>query len=202
MTPVTVAGGLPLSTTLGDTCVTVNGIPVPLGLVSSDRITGQLPFNVVGDAAMILRSPAGVSNTLNITINPGAPSVFRTGAIEQETGLATIYRSKNNQLVTLTNPIHPEDEIVIFLTGLGRTSPAFEAGFPAPSDPTAVPVITPEITLGQTGLPVLLAGAVPGEVGVYGIVAKVPFWAPTGMQVPLKIEQGGISTTLMVRVVK
>ena len=35
---------------------------------------------------------------------------------------------KNNQLVTASNPIHPDEQILIYLTGMGKTSPGVEAG--------------------------------------------------------------------------
>jgi uncharacterized protein (TIGR03437 family) len=49
---------------------------------------------------------------------------------------------------------------------------------------------------------VQFAGLVPGEVGVYQINAAVPSNVPTGMEIPLTVSQGGIATTLNVRVVK
>lgn len=189
---------IPLPTALGESCLAVNGVPVPMLFVSSQQINAQLPFNVEGNATMVLRTPGGVSDNLNLQILPAAASVFRDSASE----IPTIFRLKNNELVTLSNPIHPEDTIVIYATGLGRTSPALEAGVPAPADPLPVALIEPEVTLGGVALPVHFAGTVPGEVGVYQINASVPYWAPTGMQVPLVIRQGGYSTTLPVRVVK
>ena len=199
LSPVNVATReIPLPTALGESCLAVNGVPVPMLFVSSQQINAQLPFNVEGNATMTLRTPGGVSDNLNLQILPAAASVFRDSASE----IPTIFRMKNNELVTLSNPIHPEDTIVIYATGLGRTSPALEAGVPAPADPLPVALIAPEVTLGGVALPVHFAGTVPGEVGVYQINASVPYWAPTGMQVPLVIRQGGYSTTLPVRVVK
>jgi uncharacterized protein (TIGR03437 family) len=62
--------------------------------------------------------------------------------------------------------------------------------------------VTPNISLGGRALNVYWAGLVPGYVGLYQINATVPFGVPTGLDVPLVIDQGGSSTTLAVRVVK
>lgn len=192
---------LPLPTALGESCLTVNGAPVPMLFSSPNQINGQLPFNVEGNASMILRTPGGASNNYNFTILPTAPSVFRTGAAGPDSGLATIVRARNNELVTLANPIHRGDSIVIYATGMGRTNPAIEAGVPASADPPSTALIPPALTLGGMALPVAFAGLAPGEVGVYQINATVPGWAPMGMAVPLTITQGTSSTTLNVRVI-
>ncbi len=116
------------------------------------------------------------------------------------TGLATVVRADDNQLVTPTNPLHPNDSIVIYATGLGRTLPAVDAGVPAPSDPLAGVIIAPQVSLGGVPLNVSYAGLVPGEVGVYQINATVPLKVPQGLAIPLVIDQG-VTTTLMMRVV-
>ena len=160
------------------------------------------PFNVDGNATMSLHTPGGISDNFNFQIQAAAPSIFRSGSAGPETGLATITRADNNQLVTPSNPIHSNDTIVIWATGLGRTSPPIDAGLPAPSDPLASAVIVPTVNLGGTALNVTYAGLVPGSVGLYQINATVPGKAPEGMAVPLVVNQGGSSTTLSVRVVK
>jgi uncharacterized protein (TIGR03437 family) len=193
---------VPLPTALGDSCLTVNGVLVPMVLVSPTRINAQLPFGVTGSATMILRTPGGVSNSFRFTIQPAAPAVFRTGTAGEERGLATVIRAKNNQLVTLSNPIHPEDVIVIYLTGLGATTPEVPDGYPGPASPLAWAVAKPVVKLGGVELPVLFAGMTPGQVGVYQINAQVPYWVPLGMDVPLVIEAAGQGTALAVRVVK
>jgi uncharacterized protein (TIGR03437 family) len=187
---------LPVPTTLGESCLTVNGVLLPMFSASSGAISAQLPFDVVGAARLVLRTAGGTSNALELTIHPGAPAIFRDNAI------AEIYRVANNRRVTLSNPIHPEDVLVILLTGLGNTSPSVEAGYPSPADPQARARLAPEVVLGDAPLEIYSAGLVPNEVGVYQIVGKVPYWAPEGLQVPLTIRQGTQSTTLQVRVVK
>jgi len=193
---------VPLPTALAESCLTVNGVLVPMILLSSTQINAQLPFNVAGNATMVLRTPAGVSNNYNFVIQAAAPSVFRSGVAGPDQDLPTLVRATNWELVTLSNPIHPEDWIVIYATGLGLTAPGVESGYPGPSDPLAEALIQPEVSLGGVALPIAYAGLVPGQVGVYQINAQVPYWVPLGMEVPLKITQGGSSTTLTVRVVK
>ncbi len=190
-------GGIPLPTILGESCLTVNGIPIPMTLISPNQINAQLPFLLAGDATMTLRSPAGVSNNLTFPVRAAAPSVFRTGA-----AIPTVVRAVNGELVTASNPIHPEDWVVIYATGLGNTWPAVAAGYPGPSDPLAQALIQPEVALGGEPLSLAYAGLVPGQVGVYQINVFVPYWVPLGWEVPLKITQAGSSTTLSVRVVK
>jgi uncharacterized protein (TIGR03437 family) len=189
---------IPQPTILGESCLTVNGMLIPMTLVSPGQINAQLPYSVVGEATMVLRSPAGVSNNLTFTVQSAAPGVFRT----PDNGIPTVFRALNGEQVTLSNPVHPEDWIVIYAAGLGGTTPTVPAGYPGPSEPLAQALIQPEVTLGDLSLPIGYAGLVPGQVGVYQINAYVPYWAPLGMEIPLRITQGASSTTLNVRVVK
>jgi uncharacterized protein (TIGR03437 family) len=75
------------------------------------------------------------------------------------------------------------------------------AGLAAPADPLARTIVEPVVTLGSRELPIEFSGLTPGEVGVYQINAKIPFDVPTGFSVPLVISQGGIITSLEVRVI-
>jgi uncharacterized protein (TIGR03437 family) len=202
MSPVNIATQqIPLPTALGESCLTVNGVAVPMLFVSGQQINGQLPANVNGNATMTLFTPGGISNSFYFSILSAAPSIFRSGTAGPETGLATIYRNDNGQLITPTNPIHPGDIIVIYATGMGRTSPFVDSGLPAPALPLPNTVISASVTLGGAPLNVLYAGLVPGEVGVYQINASVPSGVPQGMDIPLVVSQAGSSTTLSVRVV-
>jgi uncharacterized protein (TIGR03437 family) len=203
MAPVNLATReIPLPTALADSCLTVNGVPVPVLFVSSGQINGQLPFNVDGNASMTLRTPGGISDNFNFSILPAAPSIFRTGSAGQDSGLATITRADNGEYITPTNPVHPGDTITIWATGLGRTNPPIDSGLPAPSDPLPSAVIAPTVTIGGAALGIEYAGLVPGAVGLYQINAVVPRSVPIGLDMPLEVKQGGVSTTLSVRVVK
>jgi uncharacterized protein (TIGR03437 family) len=203
MAPLNLATSeVPLPTAIAESCLTVNGVAVPMLFVSPQQINGQLPFNVDGNAQMTLRTPGGISDNFNFAIQPAAPSIFRTGTAGPQTGLATITRADNGELVTPTNPVHQGDAIIIWATGLGRTNPSIDSGMPAPSDPLPSAVIQPTLALGGVPLDVQYAGLVPGSIGLYQINATVSRTVPLGLSIPLVISQGGSSTSLDVRVVK
>jgi uncharacterized protein (TIGR03437 family) len=188
---------IPLPTALGESCLTVNGLPVPMILVSSSQINAQLPFQAEGNVTMVLRTPGGVSDNFNLTIYPAAPAVFQNQEIEAP----IIVRSANNQIATPSNPIRGGDTLVIYTTGLGKTTPEVPAGRPAPSEPLSTPLIDVKVTLAGVELPIAFAGLTPGQIGVYQINVVVPHWVPKGMSQELNISQGGYTTTAIVRVV-
>jgi uncharacterized protein (TIGR03437 family) len=193
---------MPLPTALGQSCLMVNGTLVPLLFVSTSQINAQLPSRVNGSAVLTIHTPGGVSDNFNFAVNNTAPSVFQSGSAGPQTGLATIFRADNGQLVTPTNPVRSNSVLVIYLTGMGATSPAVDDGMPAPDSPLASTIVSPNVTLGGTPLGIYYAGLVPGLVGVYQINAVVPLRVPEGVEVPLVVDQGGTSTTLSVRVVQ
>ncbi len=67
---------IPLPTALANSCLSVNGLPVPILFVSPTQVNAQMPFQAIGDVTLILRTPGGISNSFNLVIEPNAPSVF------------------------------------------------------------------------------------------------------------------------------
>ncbi|MCC6590883.1 MAG: hypothetical protein IT168_29605 [Bryobacterales bacterium] len=192
---------LPLPTALGESCLLVNGAPVPMLFVSPTQINAQLPYSIQGNATLVLRTPAGISDNLNVVLKTAAPAIFRMPVTGLGTNIAAIVRAKNGELVSLSNPIHRGDSVVIFLAGMGRTTPAIEAGIAAPSSPRPAATVQPVVTLGGTPIEVGFAGLAPGQVGIYQIEATVPGFAPLGVEVPLVVVQGGEQSAASVRVV-
>jgi uncharacterized protein (TIGR03437 family) len=203
LSPVNMAtSDVPLPTALADSCLTVNGLPMPILFVSPNQVNAQLPFQSVGNVTLILRTPGGTSDNYNLQILPGAPSVFLANIPGQSAAVPTIVRNDDGGLVTDSHPIHRKEStaLIIYGTGLGQTSPAVQSGMPAPMSPLAVALNQPTVTLGGVQLPLLYYGLTPGEVGVNQINVTVPSNVPAGW-VPLVISQQGSSTTLTVRVV-
>jgi uncharacterized protein (TIGR03437 family) len=202
MSPVNIATNeIPLPTALADSCLTVNGLPIPLIFTSPTQMNAQLPFQAVGNVTLIVRTPGGVSDNYNLVIQSTAPGVFQAAVTGYDTLIPTVVRVDNQIIVTTSNPVHRGDTLTIYLTGLGQTSPAVSAGMAAPSNPLATAVVTPSVNLGGVQLPVSYAGLSPGEVGVYQINVTVPRDVPAGLSVRLNIIQGSGSTSVTVRVV-
>ncbi len=191
----------PLSAALSESCLTVNGLAVPMLMVSSTQINAQLPFQAEGNVTMVLRTPGGVSDNYNLTILPNAPSVFLK-ELQPDYSVPLVVRASNGQVVTPGNPIRWEEEVIIYLTGMGMTYPEVPAGRPAPSKPAAVPVTEPTVTLAGRQMPIVHSVLTPGQIGVNEIRIYIPRNTPRGMSQALTVEQGGYSTTVPVRVVQ
>ena len=202
MSPVNLATReLPLPTALGDSCLTINGVPTPLMFVSPSQLNAQIPYSIDGNATIVLRTPGGVSDNYYVQIRTTAPTVFRSAAGAGQNPIATIVRQKNNELATLSNPVRRGERLIVYLTGMGRTFPAIEAGIPGPNDPPLPSQIQPKVFIGGKEMGLRFAGLSPGQVGVYQIDAVVPGDTPLGLEVPLVISQDGGSTTVSLRVV-
>jgi uncharacterized protein (TIGR03437 family) len=203
LSPVSlVSSQIPLPTALGDSCLTVDGLAVPVMFVSPNQINAQLPFEATGNVTFTLFTPGGISNNFNTVVYTAAPTVFMNGVAGPQTGLPLIIRvNNNNELVTAADPIHGNDTLVIYLTGLGLTSPRVATGAGAPLSPLAATVGKPTVTLGGAPLNVTFSGLAPTLVGVYQIDATVPKKITEGLSVPLAISLDGDTTTVNVRVV-
>jgi uncharacterized protein (TIGR03437 family) len=134
-------------------------------------------------------------------VQPTAPAVFLSGVAGPQTNLPTIIRAANATLATDANPIHPNDVLVIYVTGLGQTNPAGLTGYPAPGNPLSNTLTPTTVMLGGMNLPVEYAGLAPGEVGVYQINVIVPGNIPTGLSLPLVINEGAGTVTVSMRVI-
>jgi uncharacterized protein (TIGR03437 family) len=192
---------IPLPTAIAESCLTANGVAVPMMFVSPGQINAQLPLHLDGRTTMTLYTPGGVSDDYYVNVQAIAPAIFLSGAAGPITGIPVVVKNSNQELVTPTNPIHAGDDISIYAAGLGPTSPEVPAGFPSPGTPLASNLQLPDVTLGGIPLAVSFAGLAPGEIGVYQINARAPNKPVTGMEVPLTITQGGLTATINVRVI-
>lgn len=192
---------IPVPTALANSCITVNGQPIPLIFVSPGQVNAQMPFQAVGAETVVVHTPAGTSDNFNLVVQPNSPAIFLSGVAGPQTNLPTVIRLADGLLATDSNPIHPGDSLVIYLTGLGQTNPAGATGLPAPGSPLASALTATAVTLGGMNLPLTYAGLAPGEVGVYQINLNVPGGVPTGIAMPLTIQQGDGTVTVSMRVI-
>ncbi len=91
-------------------------------------------------------------------------------------------------------PAKPNEFLTLFMTGLGATDPAFDAG--VLPDKAAATVQKASVSVNGVTLPdgdVLYAGVAPGFAGLYQVNIKVPANAPDG-DLPVVVTIGGVST--------
>ena len=167
--------------------------------MSPTEIGAQLPFTVSGAVPLTLQTPGGASASFLVNVQSQAPAIFHTGLSGDQTGLATVVRAKNNDLVTFTNPIHPRrDDLHLShrygcgdSRGPGRRCRSVRSarGGPRPSRRYS----------GTTPLPVLFAGLAP--VRGLSINAYVPHGVADAAETSLTVAQGSASTAVLVRVV-
>ncbi|MEQ1885158.1 MAG: hypothetical protein ABL967_08860 [Bryobacteraceae bacterium] len=195
--------GYPLSTLLGQTCVTANNTLVPLFFVSGNQINAQIPYEVSGATSVVVHTSDGDSAAFTVTVPEASPAVWLNGSAGPLTGLPLVYRQANGQLATGSNPVHrnSNDTLLVYLTGMGRVSPAVPSGAAAPSSPTSSVITTATATFGGVTAAVNDAVLTPGQAGVNQLTISVPRNTPTGLTVPLTITQGGQSQTVNLRVV-
>jgi uncharacterized protein (TIGR03437 family) len=110
--------------------------------------------------------------------------------------------------VNFTNPIHPNSELTIYVTGLGLTAPMPDLGTAAPASPPAVVTNPPTVKLGGVTLTVISATLVPEQIpplispiGVYAIKVKAPSKVQAARSTPLTVTANGLTASYDVRVV-
>jgi uncharacterized protein (TIGR03437 family) len=190
------AAAVPLPTTLGGTCVTLNNTPLPLFLMSSGQINAQIPSNIAaGTYPLVIHSIVNqaASASQNVTVSKVAPAVFVDGS-----GNALLFHADGNQ-VTQYNPATRDEPLTMYATGLGATTGGpVSTGMPSPSSPLAV-VSGVQVFFGnpsytQAAIIVDWAGLAPGLIGVYQLNLRIPGFHINGDALPIELRVGTVNS--------
>jgi uncharacterized protein (TIGR03437 family) len=190
-----VAGGTPLPTVLGGTCVTLNNTPLPLIASSPTQINAQLPPTLTpGRYPVVVRSITGqaASASVTVTVAKYAPAVFVDSA-----GAALFHADGTR--VDKDHPGVRDEHLTLYVTGMGTTTGGkVTAGQPAPASPLAV---TAPVNLyfgnpliSQSAVIVDWSGLLPGSIGVYQINCRIPGNHLNGNALPITVKIGGVSS--------
>jgi len=137
------AGTTPLPLSLGGTCITSNGLSLPLLYVSPNQINAQMSFGLAGSVASIVRTAGGLSDIFISSVGISAPAVFSVQGPGEDLFKA-VFRLENDLLLsTLSNLFRHQEAGVAFLTGLGPVTPLLLDGNAAPSTPLSTTLIQP-----------------------------------------------------------
>jgi uncharacterized protein (TIGR03437 family) len=195
-----VAANSPLPTLMADTCVTANGLNLPLLYVSPTQINAQLPFAAVGEVSTVVHTSGGLSDIHVEFVGAASPSIFGIPGPNNER-VAAVVRAKNGLVSSLSNPLRPNEVAVIFATGMGQVAPFAVEGFAAPNTPLTATLADPIVDVCGVQADIMFSGLTPGFIGLYQINVRLPGHVPLGLQVPMTLRAGGRSTTVNLRIV-
>jgi uncharacterized protein (TIGR03437 family) len=195
---------VPLSTTIADVSVTINGVAAPLQFVSEDMIAAQVPWEVLPDpsvagTASVVVTRLGVqSQVVTIPIIPAAPAIYRAhpwttqamalnadGTLAAASGAVEGFQS---------HPANVGDAILIYANGLGAVTPGIVTGVNS-QDMTRVTQATPIVLIQGQPAKVTFSGLSPKVPGMNLLNVIVPSGITSSDAAPIQIQAGSITTT-------
>jgi uncharacterized protein (TIGR03437 family) len=177
---------LALPKTLGGVQVLINGIAAPIYYVTPGAIAAIVPYGTTTAIATIqVVNSQGSSNTLTAYVGATAPGVY----VSNGYGIA---QHTDYSLVSASNPAHPGDVLLVYMTGLGDVSPAIADGAigPIPVSTTVVPPCSATVTtgcfdayIGTAAATIVITEIVPTISGDYVLALTVPSGVTAGDQI-------------------
>jgi len=152
--------------------VYVQDQPVPLLYVGPKQINFLMPGLIPAGPVPVRVVTEGITGPeIKVTLADAAPALFYMA------GGYAIATDSAGKLLTADAPAHAGDIVVIYLTGLGRTSPNPAMGEIPSYAASMVASASLKVTLNETAVdPMLIkyAGLTPGSPGLYQINLEMP----------------------------
>ncbi|MBY0506308.1 MAG: hypothetical protein K2X03_20485 [Bryobacteraceae bacterium] len=165
---------------------------VPILASSPDEAQVQVPFEAQGDAL-----PLSIDRlNLRLPLEPTAPAIF----IDRD-GTPMMIDADSGLLLDAANPARPRMRVQVLATGLGRVTPDWPTGVPAPLDNAPRVAATVKVYLDRVPVTVTKATLAPGYVGFYVIEFELPSLVNAG-PAEIYVEAAGRPsnrTRLMIR---
>jgi uncharacterized protein (TIGR03437 family) len=200
-----VADSVPLSRTLGNVSVTVNGVAAPLLYVSPTQINAEVPWEAdKGETSesgkVIVTSKGKVSASESVNIGPYSPGVFQylnhalavivTDPADPRYGL--IAAAPGAIPSRTTARAAPGDIVMFYATGLGPVTPPAVTGADS-MDHVRTVNVPPIVQIGGAQADLKSATLSPQFPGIYQVNVQVPS-IPASDAAPLQILLGGMTT--------
>ena len=148
----------------------------------------QVPFeSAAGDVTLALEGAAG-RWTVPLSIRDTSPAIF----VDSE-GAPLLLDAESGLVMDAGVSVHAGSSVALLATGLGRVTPDWPSGIPAPLD--APPRVRGEVTAYLDGMPLEVARATlaPGYVGYYVIELRMPAIVNRGAA-ELRVVSGGVES--------
>lgn len=141
----------------------------PVIAASSLNSQLQVPFEATAGGYEIALDGAGDRWTVPLSIRDASPAIF----VDSD-GAPLILDSASSLVLDPNTAVRAGATVAIMATGLGRVSPEWPAGVPAPLD--APPSVVGQVTAFLDGVPVEVSRATlaPGYVGYYMVELRLP----------------------------
>jgi len=187
----------PLPTIMGNSCVTLNNQPLPLIMMSEGQLNALVPPTLApGSYPLVVRNLNRLLSSAPATVRVAryAPSVL----VDTISGLPAILHP-DGAPVSRQRPAQRDKRLTLYAIGLGPTTGGrVTSGMPSPSDPLAetaeVKVYFGDPTIRGTEMIVEWSGLVPGYIGLYQINLMVPGARWKGVDLPVTVRIGGVSS--------
>jgi uncharacterized protein (TIGR03437 family) len=161
-------------------------LAVPVLATTESESQIQIPYGASGDTLALSLVPAeGRQIGARLPLAATSP-----GILVAQDGTPMLVDSTTGTMLDASNPAHSRGRIQILATGLGRVTPDWPAGKPAPADNP--PTVAAPVTAYLNGSPLQVTRQVlaPGYTGIYLVEAELPELANYG-PAELSIVAGG-----------
>ena len=187
------AAAIPWSTHALGVSVTIDGIRAPIGSITKNRISGQIPFEVrAGEVALVVNSNGAVSAPVSVTIALTAPAIPANGQdLGGQEAIAPV-RGADGRPNATENPAAPGSTISVIFTGQGQLDSEVGTGNAAPFRIPANTLASTAAAFGGVPSPVVFSGLRAGYVGLAQADIEVPVLPPGPYYVVLNV--GGASS--------
>jgi uncharacterized protein (TIGR03437 family) len=150
--------------------VQAGGIAAPVLAASGGESQIQIPFEARGATLPLAASVAGASvNLASLPLAAAAPVIFVA-----RDGSPMLLDADRGVMLDAMTAAHSGARIQILATGLGRVTPAWPTGVPAPLDNPPLVAGNVHVYLDRAPVEVTRAGLAPGYVGLYLVEIAVP----------------------------
>jgi uncharacterized protein (TIGR03437 family) len=144
-----IADGVPWPLHQAESCLCLDDQAVPLGMLSPEAMTAQVPWDIEPGEHDAVFFRAGVPTTpVKTQVDQYAPGLFP----------ATVVRAGTACLASQENGVRPGETLELYATGVGPGTPS---------------LVTPKVYVNGTEAEVLSSGLVPVSVGVNQVNIRV-----------------------------
>jgi uncharacterized protein (TIGR03437 family) len=149
----------------------IGGMEAPIYYISKTQLTVQVPVELEPNHTypVVLVSGAQFTEPQNVDLIPYAPAVFA-----RPDGTLVAQHAADFSSVDSTHPAKPNENLVVYLVGMGATAPAVPSGALSPSGPLASLTAKVQVTIDNQPADVTFAGLSPGGIGLYQINLRLP----------------------------